>query len=674
MTFHVPVVIIPAMEAGEIVEYIDSQKIITAVILEEKNERLRLLTEANREINLSSTRLVYKGGDRIDPSVGKQKLIDVLKITAYKRNALIKKIDIKELWELFHSEQEWIDLDTMTGLCFAENPTCDHKSAVVRAFFNDRLYFKFDNGRFFPHSEQQVTELIERKKEEERKNSVIESGSNWLREIIEGKPINISSENMKLAEILKSFYLYEQDSDDYALGKVILSKTGISDNNQIFNILVKIGLFEKDENIDLLRSRIPRNFPNKVLARADELVRVTNIQDRNHGRKDMTCLPLITIDGQGTLDYDDGISIEQRGDHYFLGIHISDVGHYVRRGDSIDQEALNRGSSIYMPDAKIPMLPPPLAESLCSLKAGEVRPAVSVMVKLNRSSEILAYTIVPSIIRVKHQLTYYDVNMMADENREIMMLRDITKQLRQNRLAHGAIHISLPDINITVGEGSEILVSAINRESPSRILVEELMILANTLMAKFLVEKNFPAIFRSQPDPRERLYKGNNGTLYQNYAQRKLLSRFVLDHKPERHSGLAADAYITATSPIRKYFDLVTQRQIRAAFNMEVPYTANEIDHLLQVLEPSMTHVFKMQYIRKRYWLLKYLEKQIGSKHQAIVIQKRRHNYQVLLPEYMLECNLPQSSGLELKPEDLIQVTLQHVNARQDTVSIFMEY
>jgi len=662
------------MEPGEIVEYIDRQKIIVAVILEAKNQRVRLLTEANREVNLSLNRIIPTGGERIDLTPDRQKLTEFLKLKANKRDALVKAIDPKELWELFNEEQEWIDLDTMTGLCFADNPTCDHESAVMRAFFNNRLYFKFDHGRFFPHSKDQVDEFIRQKKEEARKNAIIQTGSCWLKEILESNVFHLSSEHIEFAEILKSYYLYEQDSKFAAIGKAMLANAGMNDSARIFNILVKLGIFEKDENVDLLKFRVSQVFPDEVLARADELIGEANIQDRNRGRKDMTCLPLITIDGQGTLDYDDAISIEQRGDHYFLGIHISDVGHYIQKGDILDQEAVNRGSSIYLPDAKIPMLPPQLAEGLCSLKAGEMRPAISILAKLNQSSEILAYAILPSIVQVKHQLTYYDVNLMADENREITLLRDITKQLRQNRLARGAVHIALPDINISLGENDEITVNTVNRDSPARILVEELMILANHLMASFLVDKALPAIFRSQPDPRERLYKGNNGTLYQNYAQRKFLSRFILDHKPERHSGLALDAYVTATSPIRKYFDLVTQRQIRAAFGMEEPYTAAEIDYLLQILELPMANVFKMQYRRKKYWLLKYLEKHIGSKHQAIVINKRRNNYQVLLPEYMLECSLPMQSSIELKPEDMIQVTLQHVNARQDTVSIFMGY
>jgi exoribonuclease-2 len=127
---------------------------------------------------------------------------------------------------------------------------------------------------------------------------------------------------------------------------------------------------------------------------------------------------------------------------------------------------------------------------------------------------------------------------------------------------------------------------------------------------------------------------------------------------------------VTATSPIRKYSDLITQRQIRAVLGLEDAYTAAQIDEIIQSLELPMINVGRLQYSRHRYWLLKYLENQIGQKEEAVVLHKTRRNYQILLTQYMLECDLPISSGLELKPEDLIQVTVQRVSARKDVLQV----
>ena len=318
------------------------------------------------------------------------------------------------------------------------------------------------------------------------------------------------------------------------------------------------------------------------------------------------------------------------------------------------------------------MLPPNLAEGLCSLKANEIRPAISTMINMRPSGEIIDYDIIPSLIKVNQQLTYYDVNIVADENKEILVLRDIAEKFRKHRLDAGAVQITVPEINVWLNDTNEVTVSKINRESPGRMLVSELMIMANWLMAKFLAKHNVPAVFRGQPEPRERLYKGDEGSVFQNWMQRKLISRFVLSHQPEWHSGLGLEAYVTATSPIRKYFDLVTQRQVRAVLGLEHPYSSEEIDRIIQLLEIPMGQVARIQFARHRYWLLKYLEKLVGKKDEAIVLYKKRNSYQILLPEYMVECELPISSVIELKPEDYIQITIQHVSARNDTLSVFM--
>ena len=121
-----------------------------AVILEVKNSQLRLLTENNREVKLSAGRLLHKDKARIDLSMGRDHMVSTLKGVADKRRALIRQVDIKDLWEVLNTEQVWIDLETMTAFCFPDSPSGDHESAIIRAFFDDRLYFKFNLDRFFP--------------------------------------------------------------------------------------------------------------------------------------------------------------------------------------------------------------------------------------------------------------------------------------------------------------------------------------------------------------------------------------------------------------------------------------------------------------------------------------------------------------------------------------------
>ena len=662
------------MESGSIVEYIDRQKITCAVVLEVKNQRLRLLTENNREVNLSRNRLLHKDKMRLDLNLGRDQIVAALKRVAQKRQALIKKIDIKDLWEVLNTEQNWIDLATMTEFCFPDGSSGDHESAVIRALFNDRLYFKFNPDGFLPNSERQVQQLAAQRRRVEFKNKLIEAGGSWLKSMLNTTGSvdsqSLSDDIRQYIEILKSYYLFDKESKDYAAAKAMTARAGVESADDLFKILVKLDIFDEDENVELHRCNLSPDFSEQIVFNAQQIIRSSPTASADASRQDLTHMVLMTIDGQGTLDFDDAISIEEKSDSFRLGIHIADVGHYIQKGGAVDQEALSRGSSIYMPDRKIPMLPPSLAEDLCSLKAGELRPAISIMVNLSPMAEIVDYEIFHSLIKVKHQLTYYDVNIYADENRHMRILRDIAEKFRQKRLDAGAVQITVPEINIWVNENKEVFINKINRESPGRMLIAELMIMANWLMASYLKASGLPAIFRSQPEPRERLYKNNVGTLFQNWMQRRLLNRFILSTKPERHSGLGLDAYVTATSPIRKYSDVITQRQVRSALGLEDAYTADQIDEIIQALELPMSNAGRLQYSRHRYWLLRYLENQIGQKEEAVVLQKTRRNYQILLTQYMLECDLPLSGGFELKPEDLIQVTVQRVNARKDVLQV----
>ncbi|WP_054699761.1 ribonuclease catalytic domain-containing protein [Desulfosarcina cetonica] len=355
-----------------------------------------------------------------------------------------------------------------------------------------------------------------------------------------------------------------------------------------------------------------------------------------------------------------------------MGIHISDVAQLIRKDDLLDQEARSRGSSIYMPDNRISMAPPVLAENRLSLKKDHVRPTISTMVKVKRNGDIISYDIFPSLIRVDHQLSYFEANMSTEAGNAITLLHDIATRFREKRMSQGAIQIILPEINVWIDENGAPVINRVNRESPGRMLIAEMMILSNWLSARFLAENKIPAIFRSQPKPKSRILKNGSGTLFQNWMQRKLLNRFVLRPTPEHHCGLGLDAYVTASSPIRKYFDLVTQRQLRAALGLEQPYTHKEIETIIEQLARPMADVGRIQFRRNRYWLLKHLEGRIGEKEEAIVLQKRRNAYAILLKAYMIECNLPQSTGINLKPEDLVQVTIQHVNARNNILSVFL--
>lgn len=661
------------MELGNIVEFIDRQTILCAVVLEARRERLRLLTENNREVSLSVGRLLHRDSQRLDLSLGRSRLVERLKEVSARRRALVGQVAVKELWETLQSpEPEWIDVETMTAFCFPGAGNGDQRSAVIRALFADRLFFRFNPGRFLPNSPEQVERLAAQREAEARRRRIIETGAEELRRALAGEappPAGVGvgggGEPPEWLAVLKSFYLFERESPDYLLGRGILERAGVGEGFDLFPVLVRLGVFEPDENVELLRRKIPREFPAAVLAACDAPAALAAAA-ADPRREDLTRLELMTIDGQSTLDFDDAISLEALADGFRLGVHIVDVAEIVPRGGPVDRAALERGSSIYMADLKIPMLPPALAEGSCSLRAGEIRPAVSTLIEFSPEGDMRGYRIGASLVKVRSQLTYFDVNHSAEEDPRIGLLWRIARKFREQRLAAGAVHISIPEIGVRLDDPGTVVVNRVNRESPGRLLVTEIMILANALMARFLAEHRMPAVYRSQSEPRERLYRGEEGSLFQHWMQRRLLNRFVLTHRPEKHAGLGLPAYVTATSPIRRYFDLVCQRQIRAVLGFETPYSAEEIDRLIEALAAPMANVHKVQTSRLRYWLLKHLAQRVGEPLEAIVLARRRHGYQVLLTEVMLEADLQATGDRELKPEDVVRVSVERADPRRD--------
>ncbi len=658
------------MEPGHVVEFIDSQKIYCAVVIDIKKLRLRLLTENNREVKMAAGRLTHQSALLLDTASSRLKLVDELKAIASRRRNLSEQIDVRDLWEVLNSEQEWIDLPTMTALCFPQDANSDHESAIIRAFFNDRLYFKFDISRFFPHSAEKVEKIQHQRKAAERQERLIASGSAWVKKVLDGNKPSPPEGGDSICDVLASYYLYEKESPHRDMARTILKRAGAGSPSAIFSFLTRIGRWQTDQNLELLRYDIASEFSVEVETHADALCRNATVV--LNGRRDLRDLPMMTIDGPSTVDFDDAVSIVLEEEKVVIGIHITDVGYYIAKDDPIDHAARDRGSSIYMPDGKISMLPAKLSDDACSLIAGQERPAISTLIHLTPEGEIVHYEIVPSLICVAQQLTFHDIDALVLEDPAIQQMHTIAQRYREQRMSNGALLIDLPELNVWVNPEGQPVVSTVNRESPGRMLVSELMIMANELAARFLSDHNLPAIFRSQAEPRERLFENQKGTLFQNWMQRKLINRFVLSSSGERHAGLGLPSYVTATSPIRKYFDLVTQRQLRAASGLEQPYTQEQIDGIIASSAETMAQVGRVQFLRQRYWLLKYLQGCTGQKEEALVLFKRRDGYMILLQKYMLECRLSGADGVKLRPEDLVQVTIQHVNARNDVITVVL--
>ena len=462
--------------------------------------------------------------------------------------------------------------------------------------------------------------------------------------------------------------MFEKESPHYLEGKTFIKKTKI-EKEDIFKLFVNLKIWQENENLDFLREKLDKKFTYETLEKTKNLQnkRVQETQKR----EDFTDLYTITIDGNGTKDFDDAISIEKKTNRYRLYVHIADVGYFVEQDNFLDKIAKKRVSSIYTPRNKIYMLPPFLSENLCSLKKNKEKYTISTIIDFDENFEIISKTIKPSIIKVDEQISYYEALKQIDENTRITTLYKLAKSLEIKREKTEALQISLPEINIRFDRNKQIIIEKKKERDNARTLIAEIMIIANHISAKILSENKIPAIFRTQKKAKKIFYQNKSNSVFLNAIQKKHLNRTVLSTKASHHSGLGLSAYVNITSPIRKYFDLINQRQIRGHLGLNKILKKQEIINIYESLETKAKLIPMLQNKRKRYWILKYLEEKKGSQLKAIVLDKRRDFYILLLEKYMIECKLFEKN-LNINPKDIISVKLQYSNAKKDVLSVFL--
>ena len=667
------------MNQGKIIEYIDQGKFICTLCLNDKINRLHLLTTSNREVNLSPKRAILISSTIIDTLKPREELLEKLKHTEETRSSLKAQIDVKELWELVRDEEESFDHKYLAQLVFGHTITDDHLSALVRALFEDHLHFKMKDGRFLPNSEEKVEQVLKQKEEEALKEKWLNQGSVWLKDIQQGKKPEDPSFKDDIINLLVQLALYGNEQPNFKYGKELLSRADISDIQESRNLLIKLGIWEEDENLDLLRLGIETSFTKKQLHKA---VLLAETKCDFQGLEDLRGLPTFTIDGPLTRDFDDAVSLEIDGDILHLGIHIADIGTVILPDSILDREAKDRASSIYMPCRQIPMSPPNLSQDTLCLKQGCNRQAISLLTRFNKSGNLLDYRFVTSVIKVQQHLTYEEVNEILDKgdlpdapgqlkveglSGMLKEMYQISQHLQQKRINQDALNLSLSELQIQFNEDSTLSLELVDQDTPSRIIISEFMILYNWLAARFCRDNQIPVLFRTQAEPSERLSIGETGYLYYVFSQRRKLSQLRIDTVPNPHTGLGLDAYIHATSPIRRYLDLVDQRQIRAFLTGIAPICdEKKLEEIRITVEPVLKNIELLRRRRLRYWILKFLSQNKGKRFKAQILDELKTKYRIIVNDLLLVAEIKRQNGIILTPGEEILVEVKSADPWDD--------
>jgi exoribonuclease-2 len=659
------------MNQGKIIEFIDQGRFICTLCLQDKGTRLHLLTPLNREVNISPKRALLFSKASLDTGMPREELISRLKETEARRKKFQEDVHVKELWELVRDGQEHFDYVDLAQLCFGEEITDDHISALVRALFDDRLHFKLKDGRFLPHSEEMVNQIIKQREEEARKETRLKEGGAWLRNHVQNKPVQPPPCKDEIIDLLVELALYGKEASDFRHGKDLLLRAGITDLQKVRSLLVDFGVWGEDENLDLHRLDISTSFSESVLNESEQLIQV-GINEA--GRENLRDLDTFTIDGPDTKDFDDALSIEITPDFVLLGVHIADVAGVIPPDSLLDKEASQRGSSLYLPRHSFSMIPPNLSQDTLSLKKDCDRPAISLMCRFDKGGDLLDYRFVLSVVRVRRQLTYDEVNDLYKEEALLNQAYELSQKLRKKRIDQGALILSLPDVWFTIHPDSSISIEMSDQETPSRMMVAEFMILYNWLAAKFCHEHDIPILYRSQEKPSEELSIGDEGYHYYVFKQRRKLNPLMIDTDAHPHAGLGLDMYTNVSSPIRRYLDLVVQRQMRCHLSGESPvYDKEQLQEIRMSVQPLLRTLDTMKRNRIRYWTQKYLLSHLGEEFPALVLDILRNRYRILLTDFLLVTEVKRENGQEFHQGQQITVKVKKSDPWNDLLSLECE-
>ncbi|MDO5673815.1 MAG: RNB domain-containing ribonuclease [bacterium] len=670
------------IQPGSIIEFLDNGVFLCALVTAYTDRRLRLLSHSGRELTLPEARVLSVSRERF-PWDNRNTALALLKERGEKRSVLAADIVLDDLWEIASAEEEnSFAPEFLAELHFGTTPGDDEYAAFLRAIFADPLYFKYRNSRISVNSSEQVEQLRHQREQEAIRARRLEEAALWLQRLMQGEQVSSAewADYDQCLSLLQDYALDQSTDDATESARSMLKKAGLTAPDAAYQVLVAAGIWDRDENLSLLRSDYPLVFSQESRDLAATLQEAT-VEEllADPKRQDFRHLPTFTIDAEGTRDYDDALHVvrvdkqdaDGRSSQVQVGIHITDVSWYVPPKSPLFSEAQERATSLYFPEGSIPMLPEELSLSLCSLIQDQVRPAFSFLFTINEAGEILQSRITASVISVQRRLSYNEAEALMESEPEFRILNRLRLKLRQNRLDKGALLLSLPDVSFDISDRNRIGVELQPVETPARSLVAEMMIQANAMAAEYCAMREVPGLFRSQPPPRRRLIDGANNSLIDIARQRQFLSRGELTVHPKPHSGLGLNSYTTITSPIRRFLDLVMQQQLAHVLaGKGVLFSAEQCKTFAGILQQKLARAAAIKQQRHRYWILRYLEAKEGERLKATVVSSNPKRVSLLLCDCLYDVDLPPNPSFPVEPGDTVRIRLTRARPMDNTLRL----
>ena len=433
-----------------------------------------------------------------------------------------------------------------------------------------------------------------------------------------------------------------------------------------------------DLQVVIRRYNLASSFRSETQEEIKDVSSKISPQDERD-RKDYRALKIVTIDGEKAQDFDDAVSVERLSTgNFHLGVHIADVSHYVKPGTSLDQEAFERGTSVYFPDLTLPMLPEKLSNNICSLRPKEERLTFSVFLEIDKTGKVLKTEFHPSLIKTSERMTYTSVYKIfeCDEKEmqkyshlvsDLLLMRELARLLRKKREEEGSLNFDLIEAELVYKEGRLHSVAAFEQNEAHQV-IEEFMVAANEAVASYLSHRHIPTIYRVHPAPairdleklREVLAHFGISLPKPSKVESKDLGRVLkmVDGKPEEkfiniqvlrslklavyseenygHYGLAKREYTHFTSPIRRYPDLVVHRTLkRAARGEKVKIPSLSSVALLSSEQERKADEAEKALVEWR--IFRFLKGKLGDEFEGMIVDITKAGLVVELDDYFVD-------------------------------------
>ena len=481
----------------------------------------------------------------------------------------------------------------------------------------------------------------------------------------------VVADNAKICDDI--FVPVERSKGAVSGHKVVCEITDYGKNNRKpEGKIIEILGHANDPGVDIMSIvkgyELPIAFSEKIMKQVERVANEVSEADMA-GRRDLRNLQMVTIDGEDAKDLDDAVSLIKDGEVYQLGVHIADVTNYVQENSALDWEAKDRGTSVYLVDRVIPMLPHKLSNGICSLNAGENRLALSCLMTIDQKGEVISHEIVESVIKVDRRMSYTSVKKILEDKDEaeckeyetlvpmFELMRELAAILREKRKKRGSIDFDFPETKIILDkDGHPIDIKPYDRNVATKI-IEDFMLIANETVAQHFYWLELPFVYRTHdtPDPEKiaklstfirnfgYLLKSKQEEIHPKELQKllanaedtpeeALISRLTLRSMKQAkytidctgHFGLACQYYCHFTSPIRRYPDLQIHRIIKEQLRGKL--NENRIEHYHEILPEVTKHSSEMERRADeaeretdKLKKVEYMEERIGNIYEGVI-------------------------------------------------------